>query len=723
MNAKSYKFSPYLLEVDKKKLHRDGQIVPMTPKRFEILLLLIERAGQVVRKEEIMQRVWPGQEVEESNLTQHIFFLRRTLGDDPRTPNYIMTIPGAGYLFYQPVQVVHEDGSEETIGGFQAHQSVNLLGEQTGLAGSGLEQEPRSSLFRNKRVAIIAAAAGLGVLFFAVWWWRNSSQVTPYQLPTVQPIVTMPGTKGDLSFSRDGQYLAFSSEGDTVDSQNLFVQSVDGTKVNRLTRNAYTDHRLTWSPDNRQIAFLRSGVLSNRKNKIIIIPASGGDEQEIGEAWHGLDWSPDGQYLAICDSEGPGKPTGIYRLAVTGQRREPISKPNQNENLFDSNPRYSPDGRSIAFTRWTSGANGDLYTIDLTTGELRQLTTDRVRISSLQWSSTGKEILFVSNRTGNYRIWSVSSSGGTPSPVEGPLGEVEHFTIFRTSSNENLLAYTQQFNDTNILVESIPGKGGEQPCTINSTRADNSPQFSPDGSRILFISARSGFNEIWIADADCQNPTQVSAFNESSIGSPRWSPDGKQVLFDRFTNEQTEIFVFDIETRQAQQLTNHKSPDFLPAWSADGQEIFFCSERESSRAIWKMDSSGGQPTRMTTSSGFESWATVDGKALFFTNYNSIFRLDLESRDVQKVEELKDIFFGRYWTVRGDGIYYLTREVGNRSRIHRFDLKNRTTNLVMELAGAPSKFVPGLTISPDEKRVAISLLNYNPGDISLIRGWR
>ncbi|MFM8392996.1 MAG: winged helix-turn-helix domain-containing protein, partial [Acidobacteriota bacterium] len=449
MNAKSYKFSPYLLEVDKKKLHRDGQIVPMTPKRFEILLLLIERAGQVVRKEEIMQRVWPGQEVEESNLTQHIFFLRRTLGDDPRTPNYIMTIPGAGYLFYQPVQVVHEDGSEETIGGFQAHQSVNLLGEQTGLAGSGLEQEPRSSLFRNKRVAIIAAAAGLGVLFFAIWWSRNSSQVMPYQLPTVQPIVTMPGTKGDLSFSRDGQYLAFSSEGDTVDSQNLFVQSVDGTKVNRLTRNAYTDHRLTWSPDNRQIAFLRSGVLSNRKNKIIIIPASGGDEQEIGEAWHGLDWSPDGQYLAICDSEGPGKPTGIYRLAVTGQRREPISKPNQNENLFDSNPRYSPDGRSIAFTRWTSGANGDLYTIDLTTGELRQLTTDRVRISSLQWSSTGKEILFVSNRTGNYRIWSVSSSGGTPSPVEGPLGEVEHFTIFRTSSNENLLAYTQQFNDTN----------------------------------------------------------------------------------------------------------------------------------------------------------------------------------------------------------------------------------------------------------------------------------
>lgn len=731
MNAKAYKFSPYLLEVEQKKLHRDGQLVPMTPKRFEILLLLIERAGQVVRKEEIRQRVWPGQEVEESNLTQHVFFLRRALGDDPRTPSYIMTIPGAGYLFYQPVQVVHEDGSEATIGGFQAQQSINLLGDHMAVAGNGPEEVVGTSRWSPNSLAIAGALLFVGLAAFSIWWWRSGREATPLPLPAVQPIVTMPGTKGDLSFARDGRSIAFTSEGDTVDSQNLFVQGLDQSKVTRLTKNAFNDHRLTWSPDNREIAFLRSGVLSNRKNKIIIIPSSGGGEERVvGEAWDGLDWSPDGRYLAICDSEGPGKPTGIYKLSLASKRIDPVSKPSPNENLFDSNPRFSPDGQSIAFTRWTSGANSDIFEINLTTGVLRQLTNDRARISSVQWSPSGEEILFVSNRTGNYRIWRVSTSGGAPAPIDGPLGEVEHFSVFRTEANENLLAYTQQFNDTNILVRNITGNAGksdsspgEAPCAINSTRADHSPQFSPDGSRILFISARSGFNELWLTDANCQNATQLTTFKDSTMGSPRWSPDGKQIVFDRLNNEQTDVYVYDLASTETRLLTNNQSPDFLPAWSADGREIFFCSERESSRGIWKVEVSSGETSRMTFNSGFESWATADGKSLYLTHYNSIFKLDLGSKLEQRVEELKDIFFGRYWTVQGDGIYYLTREVGNRSRIHRFDTKTAARTLVMELAGAPSKFVPGLSISPDEKRLVISLLNYNPGDISLIKGWR
>jgi dipeptidyl aminopeptidase/acylaminoacyl peptidase len=207
------------------------------------------------------------------------------------------------------------------------------------------------------------------------------------------------------------------------------------------------------------------------------------------------------------------------------------------------------------------------------------------------------------------------------------------------------------------------------------------------------------------------------------MGSPRWSPDGKQIIFDRLNNEQTDIFVYDLASNETRILTNSQSPDFLPAWSADGREIFFCSERESARSIWKTLVSTGETTRITLNSGFESWATADGKSLYLTHYNSIFKLDLESKLEQRVEELKDIYFGRYWTVQGNGIYYLTREVGNRSRIHRFDTKTAARTVVMELAGAPSKFVPGLSISPDEKRLVISLLNYNPGDISLIRGWR
>jgi Tol biopolymer transport system component/DNA-binding winged helix-turn-helix (wHTH) protein len=727
MNAKAYKFSPYLLEVEQKKLHRDGQLVPMTPKRFEILLLLIERAGQVVRKEEIMQRVWPGQEVEESNLTQHVFFLRRALGDDPRTPSYIMTIPGAGYLFYQPVQVVREDGSEETIGGFQAHQSINLLGEQVGAAKSEVRPVIEKHSWLNKRIAISAFLLLAGLITASALWWRFSKEENSVFTPTVEPIVTMPGAKGDLKFSSDGKYLAFTSEGDTVDSLNVFVQSMEGGTPTRLTRNPFTDHQVTWSPDNKQIAFLRYGSPSSRKKKIIIVPASGGEERVIGEALHGLDWSPDGQSLAISDSNGLGEPTGIFLLSIQSKRIAPVSRPNPNENIFDSDPQFSPDGKSIAFTRWKSGANGDLLTIDLATGKMRQLTFDRSRIGPIQWSPNGSELFFVSNRTGNLRIWKIPVSGGDPAPFEGPLGEVERFTINKSASNENMLAYIRSFTDTNILVENLPGKGlppsERPPCSINSTRDDSSPQFSPDNSRIVFMSGRSGFNEIWMADADCKNVTQLTNFREQPVGSPRWSPDGKKILFDRLVNEQADVFIYELESGQVRQLTNNQSPDFLPAWSADGREIFFCSERQPSQEIWKMKENGEQAMRLTKHGGFESWASDDGTNLFFIKYNSLFKLDLTTFDEQKVEELKDVFLQRYWTLRGDSIFYLTREIGNRCRIQRFDLKTRTISQVLELIGSPSKFVPGLSVSPDGTRLAISLINYNPGDISLIRGWR
>ena len=725
MKAKAYRFSPYLLEIEAKRLLRDNQTVPMTRKRFEILLLLIERAGQVVRKEEIMQQVWPGQEVEESNLTQHIFFLRRTLGDDPRTPSFIITIPGAGYLFYQPVQLINEDGSEVTIGGLHPNKLTAV--EETLPAQAGAERPTGHFRSSRKMMAIVVTSLMLILAAAALRFWRSSEKASQPSPPIVQPMVTRPGTKGDLRFSRDGRYIGFTSEGNTVDSLNLFVQSMDGGELKRLTTNSLTDHSLTWSPDNSKIAFLREGALSNRKNKIYIIPANGGGERLIGEAWHGLDWSPDGESLAICDSEGPGRPTGIYLLSLRTRRIDPVSRPNPSENIFDSNPRYSPNGRLIAFTRWTSTSNSDLYTIDLISGELHQLTTDRTQIVSHQWSPNGNEILFASNRNGNFRIWKIPATGGEPLSIEGPLGEVRHFDVQKSPQNKNLLAYTQLFTDTNIQVENIPGKGEtpatRTPCSISSTRADHSPQFSPDNKKILFVSARSGFNEIWIADADCQNPTQVTSFRETGIGSPRWSPDGRSFLFDRLIDGQTDVLLFNIESGQYQNVTADKSPDFLPTWTADGDGFFFCSERLSAREIWKTGIHGGEPTKITRNGGFESWATKDGTGLYYTSYNSLFRLDLNNLREERVDELKEIFFGRYWTVMGDGIYYLTREVANRCRIYRFDIKTRSTSLLLELAGAPVKYVPGLSISSDEKQIVISLINYNPGDISLVTDWR
>jgi len=107
-----YKFGPYLLDGAERVLLRDGLPVTLPPKDLETLLVLVERAGHIVEKEELLGKVWPGVFIEEGNLARHIFNLRQALGDSPDGRKYIETIPRRGYRF---IAAVREDGASASL--------------------------------------------------------------------------------------------------------------------------------------------------------------------------------------------------------------------------------------------------------------------------------------------------------------------------------------------------------------------------------------------------------------------------------------------------------------------------------------------------------------------------------------------------------------------------------------------------------------------------------
>src|SRR5271170_8487337 len=106
-----YEFGPFRIDPDKRLLLRDDRPVPLQPKAFETLLVLVQKSGTVVLKNDLMKTLWPDSFVEESNLTQHIFVLRKSLGETAGENRYIATIPGRGYRFAETVRLVpdHED--------------------------------------------------------------------------------------------------------------------------------------------------------------------------------------------------------------------------------------------------------------------------------------------------------------------------------------------------------------------------------------------------------------------------------------------------------------------------------------------------------------------------------------------------------------------------------------------------------------------------------------
>lgn len=101
-----YEFGPFRVDPEKELLLRDNETIPLTPKAFQVLLVLIRNKREIVTKDELLKTVWPDTFVEETNLSRNIFLLRKALGEGPQDHQYIVTVPGRGYRFAEDVQFV-----------------------------------------------------------------------------------------------------------------------------------------------------------------------------------------------------------------------------------------------------------------------------------------------------------------------------------------------------------------------------------------------------------------------------------------------------------------------------------------------------------------------------------------------------------------------------------------------------------------------------------------
>ena len=123
-----YEFGAYRIDARDHLLLREGEVVPLAPKAFDLLLVLAQSSGRVLTKEELMKLVWPDSFVEEANLSRHVFSLRKALGEDGDPNKYIETIPRRGYRFIAGVTEV-QDESEELV--VAEHSLSRIVIEQT----------------------------------------------------------------------------------------------------------------------------------------------------------------------------------------------------------------------------------------------------------------------------------------------------------------------------------------------------------------------------------------------------------------------------------------------------------------------------------------------------------------------------------------------------------------------------------------------------------------
>jgi eukaryotic-like serine/threonine-protein kinase len=205
-----YEFGPFRMDPDKQVLLRDGQLIAVTPKAFETLLVLVRRGREVVSKEELLKEIWPDSFVEEANLSQHIFKLRKALGDTLEGERYIVTLPGRGYRFAVPVRTITE-GGDVLIAQMRSRAQV-LIEEQVPEPVETQPTLPPPAHVKPKwRKWLLPAGAAAAIAVLGLLLLLRHHQTTP--LNARDSVVVAPGASEVLTLFNRSRAL---TETDTV---------------------------------------------------------------------------------------------------------------------------------------------------------------------------------------------------------------------------------------------------------------------------------------------------------------------------------------------------------------------------------------------------------------------------------------------------------------------------------------------------------------------------
>lgn len=458
--------------------------------------------------------------------------------------------------------------------------------------------------------------------------------------------LTYSGRAHSPALSPDGRQLAFLWTENDANGFDLYVQLVSGGNTLRL-KDTQPRGRPAWSPDGGQIAFQRADGL-------YVIPALGGTARRIAALGNlintaNVTWSPNGSFFII-----DGRGAGLMTIAGEGGEPRALTKP---ENASDGSPAIAPDGSAVAFVRSTSTFNASLMTMPLSkegapAGQARPITRAGSSIRALSWTNDGKEILFENAPGGgNAAIWRISRKGGEPIRVNVPsMLAGEPTTALQTGR----LVFVSGYYETKILKLPVrDGKAGSPQPIVEALGDHRDLSVSPDGLHVAFVSTRTGSKEIWIANADGSNQTQLTFIDGASVGSPRWSPDATRIAFDGYASGSSDIYVVPIQGGKPVRLTNDPGNEIRPSWSYNGKWIYFGWDRGGTQQIWKMPAAGGDPVQVTRTGGLEAFETPDGQWLYVVDPPRLYRIRPDGSDESLVRS--GVFPGLF-NVGGRDVY-------------------------------------------------------------------
>jgi Tol biopolymer transport system component/DNA-binding winged helix-turn-helix (wHTH) protein len=622
----SYEFGPFSLDTRERVLMRDKNEIPLPPKVFDTLLLLVQNHGHVLGKEMILRELWPGTFVEDGSLTQSISQLRKVLCSGSNREGYIQTVPKHGYRFIAKVNEykgrLHDTVTDTSTPVAEGSQHLITV-PRRGIADRLREIFIRPVPLGWTTVPLIIAVALIWAIF------RFSQPATETHTAQLQlnppPGIDFRVGQG-FAISPDGRTVAFVA-GKSVD--RLWVRNLDSASSQQLPE---TDGAMFpfWSPDQRSLGFFAGGKLKR-------IDLANNQSLTLADAPlpRGGAWGAGNAIIFGAAANGP-----LWRVSALGGTPQPATMIDASREATHRWPVFLPDGRTFLFYVRARDPNVNgvyLGLLDRPREKIRVVNSATDTLYSPRHGKHPSELLWAQEGSLITQPFDTASGRllGQPAPVlhVGPVGFGPPQLGLFSVSQEGTLVFGRE-DQYQLTWYSREGKilgtiGG--PAFYGAEI-----RISPDGRKVAVQRREGNFSppklwgsiHVWTIDLTDQTQTRINVGDGGN--GLFWSPNGRRIVYGTIAeNSNTRVNLF---TKPAngvgpvERLTDTPHSEIGEDWSPDGKYVLYTETSSDAQFdLWILPLVGERkPAPLLPGQGQESQGrfSPDGRWISYTSDES-----------------------------------------------------------------------------------------------------
>ena len=686
-----YRLADRLVDPGQCTILNQDNVLKVELRAMQVLLCLINHAGEPVSRDMLLDEVWSGGEVSDNAINRIIGLLLNQLGDNAKKPSFIKTLPKIGYILIAPVVLIkevtkHEKFITEVIAGSELNTPEHKR--------QVLKRNVFATLYQHAGKTGLLLTVLLSVLLLSVYQFGHLPLADQEAVMDTQltRLTYDDGQKLSPVLSPDGQYLSFARRELGAKNWRLALMDLTSREITLLNDPLDGQGYPAFSPDGSQLAYLSfnraGGCQINRVSlhqgqfgKISKITDCQSMIQSTGIAWH-----PSGKSIYYTDQDQQKNFISeimVFSVDINGANKKQLSQP-YSIGAGDYTLSLSPNGLYLAVVRSARWSQVQMMLLSLETGRWQELFSLDLALYSVAWSADSESLIYRAENTQlmRYNIESQTHTQLTKilQPIISPisnqhgdtvavLGKLFDGEVWRLAS-----PFKANFNKANAnKAKQVKRVGDDEQAFdfsrfIASNGTDVRAAISLEGDNLAFVSTRTGGLQVWLKPKD-GTEVQLTQFTDISfIRDIRFSADGTQILGR--TNHQA--FIYDIKSHEMYDMHiqgDHKV--FGLAWGPDKQTILVSFDSSGQSYLSLVDIASGQVSEALVE-GSEFGLFSSTGQLYFTRRLKNGLWTLRNGEISLVKEDFSIMIEMSWTLIGDYAYNLTYREG-RTDIDRVKL--------------------------------------------------